>query len=194
VRAEPDGAVDEVGRVLVALADPTRRHGLSLIAAHGAATATTLAGRLPVSRQAISSSTRTRGVAKVAAATCDHTTRRFDMTTLKPGSMLLGTTRPAELRAWYIKALAPEFTGEGAIDLGGFLLVIDGRDDVEAKNDEPGRTIINFHVDDFDAVEAQLNAAGVEWIAVEDREKGKFGTFADPDGNYLQIIEWKKDG
>ncbi|MFI0445594.1 hypothetical protein [Actinomadura sp. 6N118] len=33
----------------------------------------------------------------------------------KPGSMLLGTTRPAELRAWYIKALAPEFTGEGAI-------------------------------------------------------------------------------
>ena len=50
------------------------------------------------------------------------------MATLKPTSMLLGTTRPAELRAWYIKALAPESTGEGAIDLGGFLLVIDGRD------------------------------------------------------------------
>jgi hypothetical protein len=115
------------------------------------------------------------------------------MTTLKPGSMLLGTTRPAELRAWYIKALAPDFAGEGAIDLGGFLLVIDGRDDVEAKNDEPGRTIINFHVADFDAVEAQLNAAGVEWISVADRAKGKFGTFADLDGNYLQIIEWKKD-
>ena len=80
------------------------------------------------------------------------------MTTLKPGSMLLGTTRPAELRAWYAKALAPESTGEGAIDL-----------------------------------EAQLNAAGVEWISVADREKGRFGTFADPDGNYLQIIEWKKD-
>ena len=40
---------------------------------------------------------------------------------------------------------------------------------------------------------AQLNAAGVEWISVADRAKGKFGTFADPDGNYLQIIEWKKD-
>jgi hypothetical protein len=71
------------------------------------------------------------------------------MATLKPGSMLLGTTRPAELRAWYRKALAPESTGDGPIDLGGFLLVIDGRDDVTAKNDEPGRTIINFHVDDF---------------------------------------------
>ncbi|MGH3681438.1 MAG: VOC family protein [Natronosporangium sp.] len=102
------------------------------------------------------------------------------MTTLKPGSMLLGTTRHAELRAWYIKALAPEFTGEGAIDLGGILLVIDGRDDVEAKNDEPGRTIINFHIDDFEAVEAQLNSAGVEWISVADRAKGKFGTSRRP--------------
>ena len=113
------------------------------------------------------------------------------MTTLKPGSILLGTTRPAELRAWYIRTLAPEFTGGGAIDLGGFLLAIDGRDDVAAKTGEPGRTIINFHVDDFDAARAQLDAAGVEWISVEDREKGRFGTFADPDGNYLQIIEWK---
>jgi DNA-binding transcriptional ArsR family regulator len=53
VRAEPDSAVEEVGSVLVALADPTRRRLLDLLAALGAATATTLAGRLPVSRQAI---------------------------------------------------------------------------------------------------------------------------------------------
>jgi hypothetical protein len=45
----------------------------------------------------------------------------------------------------------------------------------------------------FDTAAAQLDAAGVEWISVEDRAKGRFGTFADPDGNYLQIIEWKKD-
>ena len=51
--AEPDGAVGEVGDVLVALADPTRRRLLDLLAAHDAVTATTLAGRLPVSRQAI---------------------------------------------------------------------------------------------------------------------------------------------
>ncbi|MEV6520784.1 VOC family protein [Longispora sp. NPDC051575] len=113
------------------------------------------------------------------------------MTTLKPTSMLLGTTRPAEMRDFYIKALAPEFTGDGAIDLGGFLLVIDGRDDVEEKNAEPGRHIVNFDVEDFDAMEAQLNAAGVQWISIADREKGKFGTFADPDGNYVQIIKWK---
>jgi DNA-binding transcriptional ArsR family regulator len=53
VRAEPDGAAEEVRSVLVALADPIRRQLLDLLAAQDAATATTLAGRLPVSRQAI---------------------------------------------------------------------------------------------------------------------------------------------
>ncbi|MFI9010130.1 ArsR/SmtB family transcription factor [Actinosynnema sp. NPDC053489] len=53
MRAEPDDAVEEVGSVLVALADPTRRRLLDILAAQGAVTATTLAERLPVSRQAI---------------------------------------------------------------------------------------------------------------------------------------------
>lgn len=114
------------------------------------------------------------------------------MTNPTPGSILLGTTRPAELRDWYRKALAPDYNGEGPISLGGFLLVIEQRDDVEAKNNEPGRMILNFHVDDFDAVEAQLKAAGVDWSTpVADRASGRFGTFEDPDGNLLQIIQFK---
>lgn len=47
------GTVEAVDSVLVALADVTRRHLLDLLAEHGEATATTLAERLPVSRQAI---------------------------------------------------------------------------------------------------------------------------------------------
>ncbi len=46
-------AVAAVDSVLVALADPTRRRLLDLLAAQGEATATTLAERLPVSRQAV---------------------------------------------------------------------------------------------------------------------------------------------
>ena len=46
-------AVGEVDSVLAALADPTRRELLDLLAARGEATATTLAERLPVSRQAV---------------------------------------------------------------------------------------------------------------------------------------------
>lgn len=51
--AEPDGAAEEVGSVLAALADPTRRRLLDVLAMRGEATATTLAEQLPVSRQAI---------------------------------------------------------------------------------------------------------------------------------------------
>lgn len=47
------GAVDAVDSVIVALADPTRRHLLDLLAAKGEITATTLAEGLPVSRQAV---------------------------------------------------------------------------------------------------------------------------------------------
>ncbi|MBM0227493.1 MULTISPECIES: helix-turn-helix transcriptional regulator [Micromonospora] len=50
---EPRGAVEAVDSVLVALADPTRRQLLDLLAAQGEVTATTLAERLPVSRQAV---------------------------------------------------------------------------------------------------------------------------------------------
>jgi DNA-binding transcriptional ArsR family regulator len=42
-----------VDEVLAALADPTRRRLLDLLAALGAATATSLAAELPVSRQAV---------------------------------------------------------------------------------------------------------------------------------------------
>ncbi|WP_405899422.1 metalloregulator ArsR/SmtB family transcription factor [Streptomyces sp. NBC_00727] len=50
---EGPGAAEAVDSVLGALADPTRRQLLDLLAAQGEATATTLAERLPVSRQAV---------------------------------------------------------------------------------------------------------------------------------------------
>ncbi|MFD8497557.1 ArsR/SmtB family transcription factor [Amycolatopsis sp. NPDC059657] len=43
----------EIGEVLAALADPTRRQLLDVLADAGQASATTLAGQLPVSRQAV---------------------------------------------------------------------------------------------------------------------------------------------
>ncbi|MQA95538.1 MAG: metalloregulator ArsR/SmtB family transcription factor [Streptosporangiales bacterium] len=48
-----DGGGVSVDEILAALADPTRRRLLDLLAAHGEATATTLAEGLPVSRQAV---------------------------------------------------------------------------------------------------------------------------------------------
>jgi len=52
VAADPVAA-DPVDEVLAALADPTRRRLLDVLAGRGAASATELAGDLPVTRQAV---------------------------------------------------------------------------------------------------------------------------------------------
>jgi DNA-binding transcriptional ArsR family regulator len=49
----PPEAEAVAGQVFVALADPTRRAILAALAAGGPATATDLAGRLPITRQAV---------------------------------------------------------------------------------------------------------------------------------------------
>jgi DNA-binding transcriptional ArsR family regulator len=53
VTEEGHGAAEVVDSVIGALADPTRRRLLDVLAAQGQATATTLAQQLPVSRQAV---------------------------------------------------------------------------------------------------------------------------------------------
>ncbi|GAB3757915.1 VOC family protein [Microlunatus parietis] len=112
------------------------------------------------------------------------------MKTPKPGSILIGTSRPEELRSWYSTLLSVDHGGKGVFDLDGFLLIVDERDDVTGTNNDPGRSILNFHVDDFDAVEAHLKTVGVEWqLPVEDRPGGRFGLVTDPDGNHLQFIQ-----
>jgi predicted enzyme related to lactoylglutathione lyase len=115
------------------------------------------------------------------------------------GSILLGTTNPCRLRDWYSAAFAPE--GEGfrevsptmfAANFGDIGVLIDGRTDVGEKNTEPGRVILNFHVDDARATAARLDDLGVTWLVEpEEREGGVFGTLVDPDGNFIQIIEFE---
>jgi len=81
------------------------------------------------------------------------------MPTMPAGSILLGSTRANELRDWYLRVLAPDHTGDGPIVLGDLMLVIERRDDVSDTNPEPGRSILNFHVDDFALFEAQLSSS-----------------------------------
>jgi predicted enzyme related to lactoylglutathione lyase len=52
----------------------------------------------------------------------------------------------------------------------------------------PAGWMINYRVDDLDALLAQLRAAGV-WVAekVEDTEYGKFGWAADPEGTRFEL-------
>jgi predicted enzyme related to lactoylglutathione lyase len=110
------------------------------------------------------------------------------------GSMLLSSTDPERLSAWYAAALDPsdksDVNGYRVLKFGEFHLVIDSRDDVSDKNPEPGRVILNFDVEDARAVAARMDQAGVTWLAEpEDRDGTLFATAIDPDGNYVQIIQ-----
>ena len=108
------------------------------------------------------------------------------------GSILLASTNPSRLRAWYERALGVTADTDGFLPLGGADLLIEARDDVAAVAAEPARLILNLHVADARAAARRLDAAGVTWLAeLEYRPPAGawFGTVTDPDGNYLQIIE-----
>lgn len=109
-------------------------------------------------------------------------------------SMLLSSTDPDRLGAWYAAAITPaddaRVENYRILRYGDFHLMIDQRDDVSAANPEPGRMILNFDVDDARAVCARLEDMGVTWLApLEDRDGSLFATAVDPDGNYVQFIQ-----
>ena len=116
------------------------------------------------------------------------------MTKSRLNSMLLASSDPERLHAWYAAAFEPEqdtkTNGYRLLTFGGFTILIDRRDDVTGSNPQPGRMILNFDVADARAVARRLDDMGVTWKAeLEEREPGLFATAIDPDGNYVQIIQ-----
>jgi len=106
------------------------------------------------------------------------------------GSILLASTDPERLRAWYAGVFATEPDADGFLHFGDVAVLVDGRDDVADRNPEPGRVVVNFHVDDARDMARRLADAGAE-IVVEPEWRGEawFVTARDPDGNTLQAIE-----
>jgi predicted enzyme related to lactoylglutathione lyase len=109
-------------------------------------------------------------------------------------SILLASTDPERLHAWYATALEPEEDVKvdqyRILKFGSFHVLIDQRDDVGDRNPEPGRIILNFDVADARAIAARLDDLGATWLAeLEDRDGSLFATAIDPDGNYVQIIQ-----
>lgn len=109
-------------------------------------------------------------------------------------SIMLASTDPEQLHAWYTTALPPQTDNREQqyriLGYGGCYLFIDSRDDVGDNNPEPGRVLVNFEVDDARATAERFEQLGTTWLApLEDRDGSLFGTAIDPDGNYVQIIE-----
>jgi catechol 2,3-dioxygenase-like lactoylglutathione lyase family enzyme len=117
-------------------------------------------------------------------------------------SLLLGSRDPDRLYAWYRDAFGVEPDVDGFLHFGRLAVLIVTRDDVAAEAAEPGRVLLNYEVADIAATADDLDRLGAPSIApVEYREDGGawFATVADPDGNYVQIIQltpeyWVKRG
>ena len=104
----------------------------------------------------------------------------------------MGSADPGRLRDLYATALDVHPDPDGFAPFGPVGVLMDKRDDVAERTVEPGRVILNYHVTDIQAHRRHLDELGVEWVSdVEYRADGGawFGTVADPDGNYMQLIE-----
>ena len=116
---------------------------------------------------------------------------------MKASSFLLNITsdNPDRLRAFYQDVVGlvpdPDF-GMSYPIVPGVYLGIDGHSEVHGMTKEPQRVLIDFFVEDIDAEQERLRAKGVEFIRDHGTEwwGAIISTFTDPDGNYLQLIQY----
>lgn len=94
-----------------------------------------------------------------------------------------------------VVGLTPRFdVTPGAFSTGAsssFDLIVEPHSEVHGPAREPQRMMLNFVVDDAIAEQNRLKSLGVPFVrdATEEPGAGIFATFADPDGNYCQLIE-----
>mgnify|MGYP001479780830 CR=1 FL=1 len=89
-----------------------------------------------------------------------------------------------------------EGMGDHALRLGpGAVLFVVDHSEVRGSNANAARVIIDLHVNDLDAQQARLEAAGVKFLRSKGVEYwgGVISTFEDPDGNRIQLIEFRPE-
>ena len=88
-----------------------------------------------------------------------------------------------------------EGMGERALQMGAATLAFDGHSAIKGATKEPERVLIDFFVDDIAGEQKRLEASGVKFIRSQGKEYwgGIISTFADPDGNLVQLIEYRPE-
>lgn len=112
------------------------------------------------------------------------------------GSLVLGSTDPKRLGAWYQSAFAPDADFSASVlQLEQGFLVFEQRDDVAEQAVEPGRLIININIRDMDVLVQHLaKLEGLEWVRpVESIAVGLIATVRDADGNFVNVVQFNDD-
>ena len=112
--------------------------------------------------------------------------------------ILIGSEEPRRLADFYTKLF-----GEPGWDDGGYTgwligsgsVTVGPHSEVKGKNAEPGRVIWNIETPDVKSEFERLREAGAEVVrepyspeGMPEGQEGWIATFADPDGNYFQLM------
>lgn len=110
----------------------------------------------------------------------------------------LTSERPLELFHFYRDVLNLEVEpGFGnAVRAGGAILSFDYHSAIRGGATEPQRHLMNLVVDDISREQARIEAHGVSFVRRKGREPwgGIISTLLDPDGNYVQLVEYHPEG
>jgi predicted enzyme related to lactoylglutathione lyase len=115
---------------------------------------------------------------------------------LNLSSIMVGSAQPQVMREFYEKVLnkAPDMADESwaGWQLGGCYFNVGLHSEVSGQNKEPARILLNFETEDVKREFERIKAAGATVIKepyqMSHEPEGWVATFADPDGNYFQLM------
>jgi predicted enzyme related to lactoylglutathione lyase len=88
------------------------------------------------------------------------------------------------LHNWYHTTLGLDMTDYGTGFLEGRQMML-----VSFKSEHENAPIINFRVEDIEAISENLNELGLDVKQIDEYEYGKFMQFIDPFGNLIELWE-----
>ncbi len=113
------------------------------------------------------------------------------MAHLQLSSVIIATHDKARLKTFYHEVLEIPYNAQGKLESAGVIIHPALHSQVHGPPAEPFRVMLTFEVADIHAAAAELQARGVTFTRLPEREHwgGWLATFLDPDGNYLQLIQ-----
>ncbi len=118
---------------------------------------------------------------------------------LNLNNVMLNSADPHRLADFYSKVLGapdPEWSDEVngwfGFKVGDGSIAIGPHSEVKGRNVHPGRIMLNFETPDVEGEFERIKALGADVVAEPYEPAGAGGmrmcTFADPDGNYFQLM------
>lgn len=113
-------------------------------------------------------------------------------------NIMIGSLNPKDLSLFYQKVLdkKPDWSdGDwSGFKFGSFFLTIGEHSEVVDKSKEPQRIILNFETKDVKEEFERIKGLGAQVVQEPYEMQGALiATFADPDGNYFQLMNSKME-